>query len=98
MSTNEKIYVGSGKAVETQYGTLIKLSFSMQDLATMHSSMNEKGYVNLNLNERRTPSDYGQTHSMTIDTWKPDASKAKEQQNYKRVPKQEDINLDDVPF
>jgi hypothetical protein len=67
-----KTYVGNGKAINTQYGELLKLSFSEKDLDVMRASLNEKGYVNLNCNKRKIQSDYGHTHSLTIDDWKPD--------------------------
>ena len=40
----EKIYVGNGKEINTQYGPLLKLSFSAQELQQMLSMVNEKGY------------------------------------------------------
>lgn len=62
----QREYVGNAKQVNNQYGTYFQLSFSRQDLELMMSKLNEKGYVNLNMNERREPSQYGQTHSISI--------------------------------
>ena len=75
---SEKIYVGSGKVIETKYGDLMKVSLSKDDINTIASWMkeNNESWVNLNVSERRSPSDKGQTHSVTIDTWKPDSKKA----------------------
>ena len=67
----EKVYIGNGKAMTGNYGTFHKLSFSAQDISTLQQNLNSKGYVNLILNERQTPSQYGATHSMTIDFWEP---------------------------
>ena len=70
--SNEKIYVGSGKAMNGNFGTFHKLNFSANDLETMKATLNAKGYITLNMNERKSPSQYGDTHSMTVDLWQPD--------------------------
>lgn len=66
-----KIYVGSAKAIQTKYGELMKISFRRQDLETMMNNLNEKGYINLNMNARREVGQYGDTHSLVVDTWQP---------------------------
>ena len=67
----QKKYVGGGTAINTQYGELLKISFNAQDLQLMQSMLNERGWINLNCNRRQQPSQYGQTHSIVIDEWKP---------------------------
>ena len=67
----DKKYVGGGKAINTQYGELIKISFNAQDLQLMQSMLNDRGWVNLNCNRRQQPSQYGHTHSLVIDEWQP---------------------------
>lgn len=76
----EKKYVGGGKAIQTQYGELIKISFNAQDLQLMQSMLNEKGWINLNCNRRQQPSQYGQTHSLVIDEWQPQQQGQPQQQ------------------
>jgi len=49
----DKIYVGNGKSRTTEYGDKMGLSFSKADLEVMINNLNEKGYINLNLNERK---------------------------------------------
>jgi hypothetical protein len=71
MSNQEKQYVGNGKAMTGNFGVFHKLSFSAQDLETLKANLNQKGYVNIVMNERQSPSQYGATHSMVIDTWQP---------------------------
>ena len=66
-----KVYIGNGKQIDTQYGKLLKLSFSRADLVVMNNHLNEKGYVNINCNERKSVSEWGHTHSMQIDDWQP---------------------------
>jgi hypothetical protein len=68
----EKTYYGSVKEIETQYGKMMKLSFSEDDLTRMSNDVNEKGYINLNMSERKEVSQYGHTHSISLDTWKPE--------------------------
>jgi len=69
--SNEKIYVGGAKEKTGNFGVFHSISFSAQDLETLKQNLNEKGYVNLNMNQRQSPSQYGQTHSLVIDTWRP---------------------------
>ena len=71
MSNQEKIYVGGAKEKTGSYGVFHSISFSAQDVATLQANLNAKGYVNLNMNQRQSPSQYGQTHSLVIDTWQP---------------------------
>lgn len=69
---NDKVYVGNGKEhVFDDGGSIVKLGFSAKDLAIMTKALNEKGYTNLVLTKRKEPSQYGDTHYMTIDTFKP---------------------------
>jgi len=72
---SDKIYVGTGKAINTQYGELIKLSFTADDIEKLQENL-DNGWVNLALNKRREPSEKGATHYMTVDTWKPDGARA----------------------
>lgn len=74
--SDEKIYCGNAKKIQTQYGEMIKLSFSESDLKALHGKL-ENGWVNANILERRTPSAGGMTHYLVVDTWKPDPSKRK---------------------
>ena len=69
--SNEKIYVGGGKEKSGNYGVFHSISFSAQDLETLKQNLNAKGYVNLNMNQRQQPSQYGQTHSLVVDLWQP---------------------------
>lgn len=90
-----KIYVGSGKEITTQFGKMLKISFSEKDLQTLADNKNEKGYVNLVVSERKTAGKFGETHSLIIDTWKPDGSKQEKPKN--RI-QEEQIDIDSIPF
>jgi hypothetical protein len=72
-----KIYVGKGKA--GKYGT--KISVCLTDLPKEHiNDFNGKKYINLEITEMKTPDKFGKTHTVTVDTWKPD-TKASEPDN-----------------
>jgi hypothetical protein len=67
----QKIYVGGATEKSGNFGSFHKISFKREDLELMMQNLNAKGYVNLNMNKRKEPSQYGQTHSLVIDTWEP---------------------------
>ena len=83
--SEQKIYVGGAKEVESQYGGFHKISFNRDDLELMMQNLNEKGWININMNKRREPSQYGQTHSLVIDTWRP-TPQAQPAQQYQAPP------------
>ena len=67
-----KIYVGKGKA--GKYG--VKISVCLSDLPKEHiNEYKGKKYINLEITEMKRPDDYGKTHTVTVDTWKPEAKK-----------------------
>ena len=95
----QKKYVGGGTAINTQYGELLKISFNAQDLQLMQSMLNEKGWINLNCNRRQQPSQYGQTHSIVIDEWKPQQQAPAQPQYQQQAPQQGQFyNDSNVPF
>lgn len=60
----QKQYVGNGKAFG-DYGC-IKFGLKVSDLIP-----NDKGYVNLVIGPKREPDQWGKTHSVWVDDWKP---------------------------
>jgi hypothetical protein len=70
----EKVWCGSFKTVTTSKGqTFYKISFSSKDIDTLTKHLNEKGYVNLAAFPKFKGTDeYGRSHDLTVDTWKPD--------------------------
>ncbi len=87
-----KTYIGNGK--QSKFG--VRLSFSRKDLETMQANLNEKWYVNLNLNERKEVGMFWETHSMTVDTWKPQTQGIS--QSEAQGVFTDRINIDSVPF
>jgi len=68
----QKTYFGNGKEhVFQDGGSVIRVSFSAEDLKNMQNCLNDRGYINLNINRRQQISQYGHTHSISLDTWQP---------------------------
>jgi len=74
---SDKIYCGRGKTFG-QYGT-ISVSICLDDIPAEYitkSDKNGKRYVKVNVDAKREADDYGNTHTVTVDTWKPTARPA----------------------
>jgi len=71
----EKIYVGSGTSKFD--GNLVSCSLCLSDLPSEHIfEYNGKKYIKLNVQKKKEADQYGKTHSVSVDTWKPEAKKA----------------------
>ena len=68
---DEKIYCGSGK--KSQQYDIINLNICVSDIPKEHiqDGGNGKKYVRLNVSAKREADKYGNTHSISVDTWKP---------------------------
>ena len=87
---SEVIYVGKGKRSKFGY----RFSVCLSDIPAEHiNEFNGKKYINLELKEMRQPDKFGKTHTVTVDTWKPEAKL--EQSN---EPMPESIGTNDLPF
>lgn len=76
----ETIYVPNSSVKErnTSFGSCFKVSFKAETLGEfVRKHKNEKGYINLEIVPRKEESEYGDTHSIKLDTWKPDPNRAK---------------------
>ena len=69
---SNKIFCGRGKRFG-QYNA-ISLSICLDDLPSEYitTGKNGKRYIKLNVNEKREADEWGNTHSVEVDTWKPD--------------------------
>ena len=69
-----KIYAPM-KAVEYKFdagGSVLRLSAKVEKLiAFINANANEAGYINLTVSRRKEPGQYGDTHTVSLDTWKP---------------------------
>lgn len=93
---SDKIYFGQAKEFKFEDGgTVLNISFSKKDLDNMHGHLNEKGYINLKCQKRKTPSEYGQTHSIVLITYE---AKKKDEVQGKQVSNDNSDIDDDIPF
>jgi hypothetical protein len=78
-------------------GSVINLGVKVADLvAFAQAHTNERGYLNLVISERREVGQYGDTHSVTLDTY---VSKAKEPGGMAGPALESPpISDDDIPF
>ena len=68
----------SARTITGKYGEFYKLSINLEKLK---EHQNEKGWVNLLMNKRKEVGQYGETHSFTLDEYKP---KQENQQNWSK--------------
>jgi hypothetical protein len=75
---SEKVYLNGIiiKAKQTQYGELLTGSIKVDELIKELQQNARNGWVNVNIKQRRTPSEKGVTHSVEVDTWEPGQSAA----------------------
>ena len=91
-----KIYCGSGKEKTFQDGGS-SISITL-DIETLQRFFKEHGFttqqgkkkMKMNVSKRIETDQYGNTHSVSIDTWKPDPTQfpTKQQQNQQQMPQQ----------
>ena len=86
-------------------GDFFKISFKTDDLKKMLTEVNEKGYINLVMSQRKEISEYGQTHTIAIDDWKPktdDTTEFAEVKPWvaraKSKVKDSELDVSDIPF
>lgn len=108
---NDRKYIGSGKKVGNY--DLINVSICVSDIPKDEiREYKGKKYLNITVGAKRAPDQFGKTHSVWINDFKPDKSKAKGQNeeqnqaefnNFGTAPETveypaEEINPDDIPF
>lgn len=76
MADEQKIYVPKCSAKQITFAsgkTIIKLGIHADTMiAFLKANQNAKGYVNLGISYRKETGQYGDTHSVWLDTWQPD--------------------------
>ncbi len=66
---SDKKYIGwTAKAVTTQYGGMLNLSLKLSD---MQAIVNDKWYVNMTVMKRKEVGQYGDTHYVVENNYKP---------------------------
>jgi len=76
---SDKVYLGSGKVVQTQHGPMLKFAFCQDDINKLQNNMNQQGWVNVNVGKKRDPVQGKPTHYMKINDWQPDQNQGGQQ-------------------
>lgn len=96
---NKEYISGSAKQVDfPNGGSIIKLSLNKDQLLAVPS--NEAGYITIDVCERRSIDQYGNSHYVKVNTFKPDKSKAKAstQQAAPKAASTSGATTDELPF
>jgi hypothetical protein len=99
----QKIYLKGCSAKAKQFdngGQIIKLGFKVDDLAEFcRKHKNDRGYLNLVVAERREEGQYGDTHSVYLDTYTPrTGAGARQDADAFAGRHSEPVTSDDIPF
>lgn len=54
----DKVFVGKTNVVTTQYGQIVKIALGPQDFEVLQNSKNDKGWVNLEMKDKRDGGKY----------------------------------------
>jgi len=94
MEPNNKIFIGNGKEIGT-FGT-VSVSICLDDMPQEHIKLgkNNKRYISLYVNKNKQVDKFGNTHSITVNTFKPDSANTKQKEPIQQLPSIED----DLPF
>ncbi len=74
MAENTKIWADglSIKSKQLSFGTILTVGVNAEKFITfLQKNKNEKGYVNLDIVERKELGKFGETHNCSLNTWKP---------------------------
>jgi len=80
-------------------GTLTKAKINLKSLS--ECAVDEKGFVKVVIAARKEPGQYGDTHYMYEDTWKPDPNYTPREQTApvkKEEVVEDDTYINDLPF
>ena len=94
MEKQKKNYVGNWKEIINQYGSMLNISLNVDKL---NAIKNEKGYARVTITKNREPDQYGNTHSVVENTWKPQ-SQGISPSEAQSVFKDSNIDINSVPF
>jgi len=57
---NDKVFVGKTNVVTTKFGEIVKVAFGPQDFEVLMNAKNDKGWVNLEMKDKRDGGKYFQ--------------------------------------
>ena len=90
----DKIYCGSAKEIQTQYGPIMKVTLDLDHIYQAskdgHSFTTQQGRkkIKIDITARREPDQYGNTHSVSVDVWKPLPQGGQNQNNQNHNPQE----------
>ena len=70
---NDKTFVAKTSVVSTQYGQIVKIALGPQDFEVLNNAKNEKGWVNLEMKDKRDGGKYLQLQGEYTGAKKPQA-------------------------
>ena len=73
---SETIYMNGVNGKKTMYGTKVSINVE-RFIEDLKKHKNEAGYCNIVIKDRKAPDKFGNNVYATLDTWKPDPTKAK---------------------
>lgn len=56
--SNQKQFVGKTSVINTKYGSIVKIALGPQDFEQLQNAKNEKGWVNLEMKDKRDGGKY----------------------------------------
>lgn len=72
MEGKKPIYVGSGKTVSGQYGTFRNVTLKVKELKDFIYDYKGQKLVNLTINDKKEPDQFGKNVSVIINEYKPE--------------------------
>ena len=67
---SDTIYINALRCKKSQYSTKISINVD-KFIEELNAHKNERGYVNIEVKERKAPDQYGYNAYAVLDTWKP---------------------------
>ena len=64
---SDKVFVGKTNVVNTKYGQIVKVAFGPQDFEVLMNAKNDKGWVNLEIKDKRDGGKYIQLQGEMAD-------------------------------
>lgn len=92
---SEKIYVGSGKKINGKYGEFRNATLNLNKLKEHAYEFKGDMFVNVTINDKSEPDQYGKDVSVTINQYKKQDTEKQETENRVSYQKNEDY---DLPF
>ena len=101
MAGEKPTYINSLRCKQSRYG--IKVSGQLDKIIEEFTKLaNSRGYVNLEIKERKEVGRYGETHSVILDTWEPTGNQQSSTSNNSSTSEEAPASTsgpdDDLPF